>query len=65
MEIPSRCFIRSKLILMYQHSYTSLLRNFVSFQIAIRGLKIRVSDLLANLRLTMFGAVVARFQMKI
>jgi len=65
LEIPSRCFIRSKLILMYQHSYTSLLRNFVSFQIAIRGLKIRVSDLLANLRLTMFGAVVARFQMKI
>jgi len=49
---------------MYQH-FTSPLRNFVSFQIAIRGPKIRVSDLLANLRLTMLGAVIARFQMKI
>jgi len=36
-------------------------RNFVSFQIAVRGLKIRVSDLLAILRLTMLGAVIARF----
>jgi len=46
---------------MYQHSYTSPLRNFVSFQIAIRGLKIRVSDLLAILRLTLLGAVIVRF----
>jgi len=49
---------------VYQHSYTSLLRNFVSFQIAIRGLKIRVSDLLA-IQPTMLDAVIARFQIKI
>jgi len=49
---------------MYQHNYTSLLLNFVSFQTAVRGLKIRVSDILAILRLTVLGAVMAQFQMK-
>ena len=57
----SKWLFYSQQTLMYQHSYTSLLRNFDSFQIAIRGLKIRVSDLLAILRLTMLGAVIAQF----
>jgi len=48
-----------------QHNYTSILLNFVSFKIAIRGLKIRVSVLLAILQLTMLGTVIAQFPIKI
>ena len=64
-------------ILICQHSYTSiLLQHFYNsmlqlnsteirqFPTAVRRLKIRVSGILA-IQLTMLGAVIARFKMKI
>jgi len=55
----------SQQILVCQHDYSSMLLCYASFRMAIRGLKICVSNLLAILQPTMLGAVVTWFQMKI